>query len=154
LKRIINKKTDMSLEATISQKGYRLSNARKKILGIIEVCGQPLSPAALFDKLKEQGETISLVTVYRNLDLLARLGMAERIYNDKGELGYLTCKSTHHHHHILCQKCRNTVEFEAADELEELIAHAEEQTKYEVSGHLLQFIGLCPSCQMAGAKKK
>lgn len=144
----------MNLETTISQQGYRLSSARKKILGILELSDQPLSPAALFDKLKEQGETTSLVTVYRNLDLLARLGLAEKIYNDKGELGYLICKSTHHHHHILCQKCGNTVEFEAADELEGLIAHAEEQTQYVISGHLLQFIGLCPICQMAGTKEK
>jgi Fur family ferric uptake transcriptional regulator len=143
----------MNLETTISQQGYRLSSARKKILGILELGDQPLSPAALFDKLKERGETTSLVTVYRNLDLLTSLGLAEKIYNDKGELGYLICKSTHHHHHILCQKCRSTVEFEAADELEGLIAHAEEQTQYVISGHLLQFIGLCPSCQMAGAKK-
>jgi Fur family ferric uptake transcriptional regulator len=144
----------MSLETSISQQGYRLSGARKKILGILAASDQPLSPAALFEKLKEQGETTSLVTVYRNLDLLARLGLAERIYNDEGELGYLTCKSTHHHHHILCANCRNTVEFEAADELEELIAHAEAQTHYQISGHLLQFIGLCPACQAAGSSQK
>ena len=105
----------MSIETTISQQGYRLSGARKKILGILSASDQPLSPAALFDKLKDQGETTGLVTVYSNMDFLARLGLAEKIYNDKGELGYLTCKSTHHHHHILCQNCRNTVEFEAAD---------------------------------------
>ena len=144
----------MNLETSISQQGYRLSAARKKILGILAVCDQPLSPLALFERLKEQGGTTSLVTVYRNLDLLARLGLAERIYNDKGELGYLTCRTTHHHHHILCQKCRNTVEFEADDELEELIAHAEEQTHYKISSHLLQFIGLCPNCQSEGAKEK
>ena len=144
----------MSIETIISQQGYRLSGARKKILGILSASDQPLSPAALFDKLKDQGETTGLVTVYRNLDFLARLGLAEKIYNDKGELGYLTCKSTHHHHHILCQNCRNTVEFEAADELEELIARAQAQTHYQISGHLLQFIGLCPNCQMDGAIKK
>ncbi|HSN93592.1 MAG TPA: Fur family transcriptional regulator [Anaerolineaceae bacterium] len=143
----------MSIESTISQQGYRLSSARKKILGILSTNDQPLSPSALFDKLKEQGEAASLVTVYRNLDLLARLGLAEKIYNDQGELGYLTCKSTHHHHHILCQNCNNTVEFEAADELEELIARAEAQTHYKISAHLLQFIGLCPNCQTDGAKK-
>lgn len=144
----------MNLETSISQQGYRLSAARKKILGILAACDQPLSPLALFERLKEQGGTTSLVTVYRNLDLLARLGLAERIYNNKGELGYLTCRSTHHHHHILCQKCRNTVEFEADDELEGLIAHAEEQTHYQISSHLLQFIGLCPNCQSERAKEK
>jgi Fur family ferric uptake transcriptional regulator len=143
----------MNLETSISQQGYRLSGARKKILGILSASDQPLSPAALFDKLKEQGETTGLVTVYRNLDLLARLGLAERIYNDQGELGYLTCKSAHHHHHILCEKCSNTVEFEAADELEELIARVQAQTHYQIIGHLLQFIGLCPNCQADGVRK-
>jgi Fe2+ or Zn2+ uptake regulation protein len=144
----------MNLESVISQRGYRLSAARKKILGILAECDQPVSPVGLFEKLKAQGESASLVTVYRNLDLLAGLGLAERIYNTEGELGYLTCKSTHHHHHILCQKCRNTVEFEAADELEDLVAHAEAQTQYCISGHMLQFIGLCPACQAAVKKQK
>ena len=143
----------MSLENIISQRGYRLSGARKKILGILEESDQPLSPAGLFEKLKEQGETTSLVTVYRNLDLFTGLGLAERIYTAEGELGYLTCKSAHHHHHILCQNCRNTVEFEAADELKELIAQAVLQTHYEINGHMLQFIGLCPACQAAGESK-
>ncbi len=144
----------MRLENIISQHGYRLSAARKKILGVLADCDKPLSPAGLYEVLKEQGESTSLVTVYRNLDLLAGLGLAERIYNSEGELGYLTCKTTHHHHHILCQKCRNTVEFEAGDELEELVARAEAQTQFKISGHMLQFIGLCPSCQEAGAKHK
>jgi len=135
------------MESSISKQGYRLSGARKKILGILAVSNQPLSPAALFDKLKELGESTSLVTVYRNLDLLARLGLAEKIYDNQGELGYLVCKSLHHHHHILCQKCGHTVEFQAADELEELIAHAEKQTLYKINSHMLQFIGLCPNCQ-------
>ncbi len=143
----------MSLETIISQRGYRLSGARKKILSILAECDQPLSPAGLLDKLKEQGESTSLVTVYRNLDLLSELGLAERIFNAEGELGYLTCKSAHHHHHILCVNCRSTVEFEAADELKELIAHAAAQTQYEISGHMLQLIGLCPACQAAGESK-
>ena len=143
----------MKLETIISQRGYRLSGARKKILGILEECDQPLSQVGLFERLKERGDTTSLVTVYRNLDLLAGLGLAERIYNAEGELGYLTCKSAHHHHHILCQKCRNTVEFEASDELNELIAQAVAQTHYEINGHMLQFIGLCPVCQAAGESK-
>lgn len=143
----------MSLETILSQHGYRLSGARKKILSILTECDQPLSPAGLLDKLKEQGESTSLVTVYRNLDLLSELGLAERIFNAEGKLGYLTCKSAHHHHHILCVNCRSTVEFEAADELKELIAHAAAQTQYEISGHMLQLIGLCPACQAAGESK-
>jgi len=74
----------MNFEKTISQRGYRLSGARKQILGILSEVDQPLSPAGLFEKLQEKGSGTSLVTVYRNLDFLADLGLVEKIFTEKG----------------------------------------------------------------------
>mgnify|MGYP003834715877 CR=1 FL=1 len=135
------------MEMTISKQGYRLSGARKRLLSLLESSAQPLTQAALFEKLRSDGSPVGLVTIYRNLDLLSRLGLVERIYNENGELGYLACRSHGHHHHMLCRACQNTVEFEAANDLDEMIKRVESSTGYQIQDHILQFMGLCPDCR-------
>ena len=61
-------------------------------------------------------------TVFRTLDLLASLGLAQRIGEERAGGGamYVACAGAHHHH-LICSTCHSVSEF-AQGELEALIA--------------------------------
>jgi Fe2+ or Zn2+ uptake regulation protein len=50
-----------------------------------------------------------------------------------------------HHHHLVCSGCGKVVDF-AGCALTDLEQRLLEETRFDISGHLLEFYGLCPDC--------
>ena len=55
----------------------------------------------------------------------------------------------HHHHHLICLKCKKVIEFEEdlLDELEENIA---EKSDFQIINHEVKFFGYCSDCRQKG----
>lgn len=87
---------------------------------------------------------ISLGTVYRNLDILSRAGMIQKLEVAGVERRY--DGTTDNHYHVRCIDCGRVadVELELLDGVESSVARA---TDFEVVGHRLEFAGRCPNCQ-------
>jgi Fe2+ or Zn2+ uptake regulation protein len=88
---------------------------------------------------------LSQVTVYRTLELLASLGLAQRLHRAEGCTSFVACSSPHGHH-VTCERCKRTVEFEGCA-IAEVARSASRQTGFAVSGHWLELTGLCPDCR-------
>ncbi len=87
---------------------------------------------------------ISLGTVYRNLEILSRLGMIHKL-----ELGGIQKRfdgKKQDHYHLRCLRCGriDDVPMEPQTVLEESV---EGLTDYKVLGHRLEFVGLCLTCR-------
>jgi Fur family ferric uptake transcriptional regulator len=87
---------------------------------------------------------ISLGTVYRNLDLLAEAGKIQRL--DLGGSEARFDADTDAHYHVRCVRCGRVDDVPGlpADLVADGMATA---AGYEILGHRLEFVGICPQCK-------
>lgn len=136
----------MDLQKQLNQQGLRLTRPRRVVMTILEETGRPLSPQIIHQRALQTDKNISLVSVYRTLDLLNELNLVCRVHGQDDCQGYVL-SSPGHHHHLVCRNCRATVEFTGTTDLEPFIETIQAQTGFQIDGHLLQLFGLCPECQ-------
>ncbi len=133
----------------LDREGYRLTGPRRTVLEEVVRREVPFTSAELLTTLQQHAPTIGRATVFRTLDLLARLGVVQRIHED-AEGGrchaYLACDAGHHHH-LICQGCGAVADFADAAALETLLREVAQQTAYRIEGHRLELVGRCPTCQ-------
>ena len=122
----------------------RTTRQRTIILEELHRAANHPTAAELHAMVRERLPRISLGTVYRNLELLARAGMI-------GKLEYAGTETrfdgkAHEHYHVRCSQCGRV------DDVHEvgngLVADRfESDNGYLVDGHRLEFIGICPDCR-------
>ncbi len=103
-----------SFKAELNEKGWRLTPQRQTILQVFQELpdGNHLSAEDLFQVLEEQGEKISLSTIYRTLKLMSRMGLLRELELAEGHKHYeINQPYPHHHHHLVCVQCNRTIEF-------------------------------------------
>ena len=129
----------------LTRAGYRITQPRRAVIrALLEDEGHS-SPAKVHERARLYHPAVGLVTVYRTLDLLTRMGFVRRIHTDDGCQGYAST-SRGHRHHLVCRRCGATVEFEGCD-LSQFLARVSRETGYAIEDHLLELVGLCAACQ-------
>lgn len=136
----------MDIQEKLNQKGLRLTRPRQVVINILEAASIPLSPQTIHQRALAHNEKIGLVTVYRTLDLLDEFGLVRRVHSQDECQGYVLA-SPGHHHHLVCRSCKHAVEFIGSEDLTAIVQRVERHTGYQVSDHLLELYGLCPTCQ-------
>ncbi len=138
------------LRGKLSEQGYKMTPQRKEILRIFveQSGGHHMSAEDVYGILQERNSKIGLATVYRALDLLSELGILVQIDFgdgcDRYELNTADPK-VHHHHHLICLKCKRVIEFEE-DLLDDLEANIEEKSGFRILNHEVKFLGYCKDC--------
>lgn len=139
------------LRAKLSERGYKMTPQRKEILKIfVEHSDRHhMSAEDVYGILRENESEIGLATVYRALDLLSELGILVQVDFGDGCARYelnTADPKIHHHHHLICVKCRKVIEFEEdlLDDLEETIA---EESGFQIINHEVKFFGYCKDCR-------
>lgn len=92
---------------------------------------------------------VSLGTVYRNLDKLARCGRVTRVPGGDGRMHFDA--RTDRHCHARCARCGRVVDVDL-DVGQEMAEQARQCTGFRVSGASLVFEGLCPDCAAEDSK--
>ena len=128
------------------EQGYKLTPQRRAVLRTIALTRSHLSPADIYDRVKQQHPGIGLVTVYRTLEILAELGVICEMHTGTSSRSYLMRRPGGHHHHLVCSDCGVVVDFTDCD-LGELEDRLSQETGFRMEGHLLQLVGRCPGCQ-------
>lgn len=132
----------------LRDKGYKITPQRRAIIDTLLAYDTPPSAKEVLDSIRGRFPDISLDTVYRNLNLLADLGVVNLI-NLRGKETSRFEIGECHHHHLVCLQCGRSlcVDFCVMDERE--LAAAREQ-EFEVVGHAFEIYGYCKNCQKAG----
>ena len=122
----------------------RNTKQRQVILEELQKLTSHPSAATLHEVVRRRLPKISLGTVYRNLELLVRSSVIRKLDLGAGEARFDGIVTPHYH--IRCVECDcvtdvHDVEVEVADG-EDLTAHG-----FQVLGHRLEFVGICPRCQ-------
>ena len=86
-------------------------------------------------------------TIFRSLDVMADLGIVERLDLPSGEHAFVACEPVHHHH-VVCSSCGRSTGV-ADHGLERVADSIARETGFRLAGHRLELFGLCPACQTA-----
>ena len=130
-----------------SSQELRMTRQRKIILKELREINSHPAADEVYEIVRRRLPRISLGTVYRNLEVLSARGMIRKL-----ELGGSQRRfdgDIANHYHIRCIHC-NRVEdapIEAIAEVEDTIRRVSD---FEIVGHQLQFIGICPTCKKVG----
>jgi Fur family ferric uptake transcriptional regulator len=132
----------------LKDKEYKLTPQRQIILkAFFEKNRRHLSAEELYSIVKERYPEIGLATVYRTLDLLAELGILQKMDFGDGKARFeLNDEDVHHHHHLICLSCGKVQEFQL-DLLEPLEESIEQSTGFDIIDHRLKFYGYCSDCK-------
>ncbi|MGO2660426.1 Fur family transcriptional regulator [Mycetocola reblochoni] len=109
-----------------------------------------ISAQSLHARLRDEGSSIGLATVYRALTSLSGDGEADSLQSPDGENLYRACVSSGHHHHLICRNCGLTVEIEA-DEVEAWASRVASAQGFTQARHVVDIFGLCANCTAAVA---
>jgi Fe2+ or Zn2+ uptake regulation protein len=130
-------------------RGYRLTAQRRAIMATLRAAARYCTAAELYARLPapERGH-VSVSSVYRTLEVLAGVGLAQRRAESSGETSFLYC-SPRHHHHVICTACGAVQEIALCPGTD-LTRRAEQETDFQIKGHTFDFYGRCPHCRVAG----
>ena len=140
--------SDDALKTELNTRGYRSTPQRKKVLSIfMELAqGEHLSAEDLHKLLEEEGERISLSTVYRTLHLMVYMGLLRELELAEGHKHYELNRPLRDHHHLVCVHCNATLEF-----AESSVAQIGERTAKTAGYHVLDcqltLYGICGQCR-------
>ena len=104
----------------------------------------------IYDMVRQELPRVSLGTVYRNLETLSRDGQIIKLDLDEGQKRF--DGRTHHHYHLKCLNCGQVLDINL-DPQTELEKKASKINNCLVTGHKLEFNGLCPQCLNARSTK-
>ena len=140
--------TAHTLEA-LRRAGYRAGGARAAVVEQLADQDCCLTAQEIFDQLRDGRRAVGIASVYRVLDVLVDLGLAQRIDVGDGAARFEPAyPSGEHHHHLLCSECGEVVAFEDAS-LERAITKLGERLDAVILGHDVVLHGQCASCKPA-----
>jgi Fur family ferric uptake transcriptional regulator len=134
-----------NFRATLASRGYRLTEARRRIVEALVLAGGHVSADELVELLRETGTEVGRMTVYRTLELLTELGLVRPVYQGTGAAHFVLLLDGHHHH-LVCTKCHAVEEVDTCV-MKDLERWAVGSHGFAVQGHLLEVFGICRECQ-------
>ena len=131
--------------------GYRLTQARLTVLAVLEAEHGHITSADALKRVERVNPAIGRASVFRALDLFTHLGIIRPTYVDTSLTPTYVMLHGGHHHHVICSECKRFYEFEDCG-LEALTQNLEATLDVRISGHLLEFYGVCGDCQKPTAE--
>lgn len=135
------------LQKLLKTQGYSVTAPRKVVFDALQ--GQePQTMRELFLQIQNKIDRASL---YRTVTLFEELGVVQRL-----QIGWkykleLTDKFSHHHHHLSCIKCGQTIAIDEDTALEKRMRQLAEAQGFKAQDHQLEIRGLCKACQNTGS---
>lgn len=122
----------------------RPTRQRTAVEALLQDINDFTSAQDLHARLRAQGQTVGLATVYRTLQAMATDGDVDMMRTSDGEAVYRRC-STGHHHHLVCRSCGRTVEVEGAA-VERWAESISADNGFTDVHHTLEILGTCADC--------
>jgi len=130
--------------ASTTRHARRCSVQRQLLQRIIEQSRDHPTALVVFEKARAQMPTISLGTVYRNLQLLVDQGVLLERKNGNQPARYEANRQRHYH--ISCVEC-GALEDLSVPYQEVLDRRVQRMVRYRLQEHRMEFYGVCPRCQ-------
>ncbi len=137
------------------QQSVRLTSAREIVLEVLNSTDEHLSAADIYVQAHEINPSIGLTTVYRSLDILEQLGIAQKFDFGDGRARYELINrpgEKNHHHHLICVRCKKIIDYTEfiEDEIEFIENTQDKLSKkynFTINDHVINFYGFCEECR-------
>src|SRR5579863_3474294 len=135
------------LQQTLREKGIRLTRQRRVILEVMDTAEQHLDVDQILARAQKIDSGVHLVTVYRTIDLLKKLGLIDELdlLHLRGDRHYYESHGPRDHIHVACLRCGKVREFESR-----LYEHLKQQIardfKMQVTISRTEVGGYCEDC--------
>lgn len=123
---------------------FKNTPARSAISNFLINSSLPVTAEEIINFLRSKKLHTNKVTVYRNLDVLYKNGLLDRLEFGEGKFRYELKKK--HHHHLVCAKC-SKIEDISEDFTLDFEDKIRKKSGFLVKNHALEFFGICKNCQ-------
>lgn len=129
--------------------GLRVTRPRVAILEALAAKETPVSIEHLHREVSAR--SCDLVTVYRCLAAFEQLGLVRRSFLHNGTALYEMSLDDTRRYHIVCKACGRAerVDYFSVGEMERMLR----DRGYADVSHLVEFFGICPTCQQGAASR-
>ena len=132
----------------------RLTKPRQAILDILNHTERHLNAEQIYKAVLKIAPTVGLATIYRNLELLIRIGLVWKFDAGGGKAMYEIAKRPEegHHHHLICKNCNSVINYSDSinnerDFLYEREKNLSRKYNFKIENHCIDFFGLCNKCK-------
>jgi Fur family ferric uptake transcriptional regulator len=135
-------------EARLADAGHRRGGARRAVLELLAGERCALTAVEIEEALRRRaGRPVSRASVYRILEELERLELAQRVETGQAMVRFeRICEQEEHHHHLVCDECGLVMPF-SDPALERAIATLSRKVPLSVSEHEIVLHGACRDCR-------
>ena len=138
------------LKQALLDRGLKLTRPRLAVLEVLAGSTEHLKVAEVHRRAQEIDGRVGLASVYRTMDLLARLQLIKHVHVEHRHRHYARI-TERHGHHLVCNDCGLVVEFSDC-QLERLTRTLARRTKFRIEGHCMDFFGQCQDCSRRASK--
>ena len=135
----------MQAENEIDKKLNRRSTEQRELIRqILQHADEHLDADKIYEQARQKSPSISLSTVYRNLQLFKEVGLVEE--HQFGSRRYYEPAPQSKHHHLVCLGCGRVFEFKCPS-TERLKSRISKEEGFKVMEAEVRLAGYCPECQ-------
>jgi Fur family transcriptional regulator, peroxide stress response regulator len=116
---------------------------------VMSLPGHP-SPEAIYDQVKARIPSISLATVYKNIQTFIDSGMLRKVSTYHGALRVEP--NLEAHHHLVCVRCKSIMDV-GEDKIDPIHLHQKLPRGFKVTRIAVDILGVCESCASARGRK-
>lgn len=127
----------------LKSKGVRFTPQRQAILEFLLNTETHPTAEEIYQHVKAKFPGVSLGTIYNTLNMLKEHGyILELSYGDMSSRFDGNAKN---HYHVVCSHCGKVIDLhKPLLDIEEEVSRL---SGFEITGHRLEFYGICPECQ-------
>ena len=140
------------LRQALQTQGHKVTRSRMAVLEVLASTTEHLKVAEVHRRAREIDGRIGLASVYRTMELLARLQLVKHVHVEHRHRHYARAREDHGHH-LVCNGCGLVVEFSDC-RLERLTRTLARRTKFRIEGHCMEFFGRCRECRSRAGKPR
>jgi len=142
----------------LRQADIKVTRIRLALLDLLAEQGRHMTADEITAALRQRAVPADRVTIYRNIDRMIDSGMlvATHLPGRAMKVGLCTQPDAAHHHHIVCERCGRVAETDGCPVLdcrEDVMRDILVSSGFRMTGHITQFIGICPECGAAEGGK-
>ena len=126
-----------------NKKNLRKTEPRRIILDEIKNLTSHPTADEIYDLVRKRIPRVSLGTIYRNLEILSREGLIQKLDIGGTQRRFDGC--TDNHYHFRCISCGQVVDL-TTKPLKEIEFTISKLSPCQIHGHRLELIGLCMTC--------
>jgi len=132
----------MNHESLLREHSLKVTPQRLGILFLMQKAGH-LDVEELFGLIKKQFSSISLATLYKNINAMLDNNLITEIKISKHKSKYEIAKEPHIH--LLCQKCDEFIDVHV--DINGILDEASTKSHYQLLDSSIVLSGVCKSCQ-------